>query len=713
MLKKEVLKSVNKKGILDNLKTKKYDIFKFSLTLFMLLSTLLTSDAFLFNPFYVPLLGISLLINNISFILIYASSIVISFIKNFNYGFEISFIGIVFLLFTLIPIKTKNTFFNKTFSLALTQLSFGIIYFVTSVTFDSLITIVISLFISIHFFYITDKLFNLIEYYKKVDEITLLFFISYLSIIFYRYQYLSFSLIFISLILLYSINSDFKARLSLLFISLLILNYVTKIESYTLFILLSPFALVFLPKSKLSSSIIAFLPPILYALFFHSFYREELFYIVSFSSITSFLIIDYVNNIIYRPQQSDTQVFELNKNISLLKDYLSLLKDSCIRESISPKAKTELMLNKELCYKCNMYKNCTLKDEFISLLNTNITNEEKERITRICEYPNKFIYRLRTLKPVYERETIKSQLDSVDKISKEKEINRIIKPIDKLLEFKDNEKNYIDEITKKYNSIISINNIESGLLIESINKLSDDYLITTLSNIVNKPLTLESYEYSMLSHSYKYYFSYKTKYVIKIKAVSLAYNKISGDTYSSFIFSNNFNLILSDGMGHEDDSYLTSKYLTNIFKTTLMLNLNIDEVIDETNRLLKLKSSSEDYATLDYLKIDLNTLSATLYKFGSYISYLYRNSKLYELSKIMLPLGIIDDPDIDPLHFDLSPNDVIMLATDGINEITYPFLKSCFEDSNNLDIILDRILSKAKENQNDDITIILLKPQEM
>ena len=50
------------------------------------------------------------------------------------------------------------------------------------------------------------------------------------------------------------------------------------------------------------------------------------------------------------------------------------------------------------------------------------TNEEKERITRICEYPNKFIYRLRTLKPIYERETIKSQLESVDKITKEKEI---------------------------------------------------------------------------------------------------------------------------------------------------------------------------------------------------------------------------------------------------------------------------------------------------
>lgn len=713
MLKKEALKNTCKKGLLDNLKINRSSILKLSLILFLLASTLLTSDAFLFNPFYVPLLASSLLLNNIFFILVYAISITISFIKNLNYGFEISFIGIVFLLFTLIPFKTKNIFFNKSFSLTLTQLSFGTIYFVTSPTLESLITIIVSFFISIHFFYTIDKFFSFVEYYKKVDETTLFFLISYLSIIFYRYQYLSLSLIFISLIFLYSVNSDFKVRLSLLFVSLLILNYVTRIESYTIFILLSPFALVFLPKKKVYISIITFSPPILYALFFHNFYREELFYIVSFSAITSFLLIDYVNNIIYNPQQNTTPIFELNKNISLLKEYLSLLKDSCVRESISPQAKTELMLNKELCYKCDMCKNCTLKDEFISLLNTNITNEEKERITRICEYPNKFIYRLRTLKPIYERETIKSQLESVDKIAKEKEINRIIKPIDKLLEFKDDEKNYIDEISKKYTSIISINNIEKGLLIESNAKLSDDYLIETLSNIVHKPLTLESYEYSMLSHSYHYHFSYKTKYTIKIKAVSSAYNKISGDTYSSFIYSNNFHFILSDGMGHEDDSYLTSKYLTNVFKTTLMLNLNIDEVIDETNRLLKLKSSSEDYATLDYLKINLNTLNTTLYKFGSYISYLYRNSKLYELSKIMLPLGIIDDPDIDPLHFELSSNDIILLATDGINEITYPFLKSCFEESNNLDIILDRILNKAKENQSDDITIILLKPQEM
>ena len=198
MLKKEVLKNTYKKGLLDNLKINRSSILKLSLILFLLASTLLTSDAFLFNPFYVQLLASSLLLNNIFFILVYAISITISFIKNLNYGFEISFIGIVFLLFTLIPFKTKNIFFNKSFSLTLTQLSFGTIYFVTSPTLESLITIIVSFFISIHFFYTIDKFFSFIEYYKKVDETTLFFLISYLSIIFYRYQYLSLSLIFIS-----------------------------------------------------------------------------------------------------------------------------------------------------------------------------------------------------------------------------------------------------------------------------------------------------------------------------------------------------------------------------------------------------------------------------------------------------------------------------------------------------------------------------------
>ena len=153
MLKKEALKNTCKKGLLDNLKINRSSILKLSLILFLLASTLLTSDAFLFNPFYVPLLASSLLLNNIFFILVYAISITISFIKNLNYGFEISFIGIVFLLFTLIPFKTKNIFFNKSFSLTLTQLSFGTIYFVTSPTLESLITIIVSFFISIHFFY--------------------------------------------------------------------------------------------------------------------------------------------------------------------------------------------------------------------------------------------------------------------------------------------------------------------------------------------------------------------------------------------------------------------------------------------------------------------------------------------------------------------------------------------------------------------------------
>ena len=54
MLKKEALKNTCKKGLLDNLKINRSSILKLSLILFLLASTLLTSDAFLFNPFYVP-----------------------------------------------------------------------------------------------------------------------------------------------------------------------------------------------------------------------------------------------------------------------------------------------------------------------------------------------------------------------------------------------------------------------------------------------------------------------------------------------------------------------------------------------------------------------------------------------------------------------------------------------------------------------------------
>ena len=106
-------------------------------------------------------------------------------------------------------------------------------------------------------------------------------------------------------------------------------------------------------------------------------------------------------------------------------------------------------------------------------------------------------------------------------------------------------------------------------------------------------------------------------------------------------------------------------------------------------------------------------LKATLYKFGSYITYIYRNSKLYELSKIMLPLGIVDDPDINPINFDLLDNDIILLASDGISNLTYQEILTCFVNNKNEDLIINNIMSLAKDKQNDDITLILLKITKM
>lgn len=335
--------------------------------------------------------------------------------------------------------------------------------------------------------------------------------------------------------------------------------------------------------------------------------------------------------------------------------------------------------------------------------------ETTAKVERLCLFPTKLLYRLRTLRPVYERELIKSELAEAQQAEKAGEISKILKPIDALLKTKADNVDLLSALQARGFQISAVVTEKSDIIIRSENKIDCELLAAELSKILNRSYCWKNSEFSYLDKCHLFTFTQGAKYAVKVEIGRHAYGKISGDVAKTINRDGIFHALLSDGMGHGDDSYKISTYLSDVFQTVSELGLSPEEAIDETNRLVKLKSGEEDYATLDYLRIDLANLNAVLYKFGTYVSYLYRNKVLYEYDRVFLPLGIVDEPDISPTMFTLKEGDVFLLASDGLNKLTYQDITSCFKAATELSGIKDTLLKMALAKADDDITVILLK----
>lgn len=188
----------------------------------------------------------------------------------------------------------------------------------------------------------------------------------------------------------------------------------------------------------------------------------------------------------------------------------------------------------------------------------------------------------------------------------------------------------------------------------------------------------------------------------------------TGDT--SAVFSDGTGIsyvILSDGMGSGRAAAIESRMVVAMFKKLISSGVNYPSAIKLINSIMLTKSEEEAFATLDAVRIDLDTCGFTIIKSGASATLVRHRGQVMKISSPTFPIGVIEETNAFAHSYDFEENDIIIMFSDGINENEYQFIKELLLGNDDLKYIVDEICAKAdlfnSNLRQDDITVIGLR----
>jgi stage II sporulation protein E len=142
---------------------------------------------------------------------------------------------------------------------------------------------------------------------------------------------------------------------------------------------------------------------------------------------------------------------------------------------------------------------------------------------------------------------------------------------------------------------------------------------------------------------------------------------LSGDSFKTVELGNGkFAVALSDGMGNGERAQAESSTALTILQQLLQSGMDEKLAIKSLNSVLMLRSSDEMYATVDMALIDLYSAQTTFMKIGSTPSFIKRGEEVIAISANNLPVGILQEIDVDLISLPLQSGDILVMMTDGI-----------------------------------------------
>ncbi|WP_459954535.1 stage II sporulation protein E [Paenibacillus pini] len=197
---------------------------------------------------------------------------------------------------------------------------------------------------------------------------------------------------------------------------------------------------------------------------------------------------------------------------------------------------------------------------------------------------------------------------------------------------------------------------------------------------------------------------------------------LSGDSFSTVEMGNGtFAVSLSDGMGNGERARLESSTALNILEQLLQSGMDEKLAIKSVNSILLLRSPDEIFATVDMALIDQYTAETTFMKIGSAPSFIKRGNEVIPVSGSNLPIGIIQDIEIDLITLKLQAGDIVIMMTDGIYDAPgHAVNKELWikrliqeiesEDPQQIaDCLLEKVIRYQRNEIIDDMTVVVGK----
>jgi stage II sporulation protein E len=241
-------------------------------------------------------------------------------------------------------------------------------------------------------------------------------------------------------------------------------------------------------------------------------------------------------------------------------------------------------------------------------------------------------------------------------------------------------------------------------------------ITSRLSSVLERDFDIPSY--ITLDNKTKLAFFEKANFEIDFGGAQMPYENytLCGDSYDYFNNSKGFaHLILSDGMGSGGRAAIDSSMTCSIILKLLKAGFGFESAIKLLNCSMLAKSTEESLATIDISCIDLYSGHLQTLKVGTAPSFICRNGKVKQIKCSTLPIGILDDVEIDKYEIQLKCGDVLVMVSDGITDTGDEFVEAELEQSYRLpaDELAQKICNQAKKRRiggrSDDLTVMVAK----
>ena len=695
-----------------------YDIFITTLSV----CVTFIHDAFMFNPLLIALFYLSYKKGWLVTLFTYSLSLLVSFLKNIDYGFEILIIETFY--FCLMLLSTYVKLFNKKYlPPIIICLSLSIVTLITRFNYQLLFLCFLNSFISILI------IAAFLSFNKKLKDdfkgITILHASIIISVFSISFMFNSLvGLVFFRLFILLNMKDNKTSNniLSLVMGSIL-LYYFCNVSSYLLLYVLIPLLLTSFINGRYKIVFYIFIHILLSLTLDPIFYQNNIFYQGLASALLYLLIpVNYINKIqelfserIIKKEYDDS----LENEVFRITHYIDAISLGFKKEKKEPLVKAYYRVKTRVCNKCTHKNNCKIKDALKDLLNEKLTSGERKKINEDCVYPFKLVMEIQQAYEIYLAEQsyfidVKQQMNNINNV-----LTNIKEPLLAFINHKKEFDNKHQLIFETCNALSS-NAIQDLYIkdncIEFIKSIKTSIEIEEIENVINM---FNNHFYSF-SYSRKDYLTNEEHIIFKKKKPSeFIYNvytraldsEYNGD--STLINQDNtyIKFLVADGMGHGKNANEISQLLIKMFSSLILAELNTTIILDQINTILRASYGNDNYSTIDYLQINKETLKGRFIKMGSVNSLVFRNKEKIVINQGGLPIGLIDECELEIIDFDFEHNDIVFLYSDGLFEFINSFDYKKYiemEDTNLMGRIIFKDATKNIEHP-DDMTLIVIK----
>ncbi|MGG4266016.1 stage II sporulation protein E [Peribacillus simplex] len=196
---------------------------------------------------------------------------------------------------------------------------------------------------------------------------------------------------------------------------------------------------------------------------------------------------------------------------------------------------------------------------------------------------------------------------------------------------------------------------------------------------------------------------------------------VSGDSYTTMeIGCGKFAIAISDGMGNGERAHFESTETLKLLQKFLQSGIEEKIAIKSVNSVLSLRTTDEIFSTLDLAMIDLQDARAKFLKICSIPSFIKRGDRIIKIESSNLPMGIIQDFDVDVVSEELKAGDILIMMSDGVFDgpshveniefwLKRKIKEMETEDPQEIsDLILEEVI-RTKGIIDDDMTVVTAK----